>query len=85
MANMYQGTVVNMANVDNMITSIEKRYGVQAIESEASNLFYIQDEDRLGMGILTIVDDSVTCTLLNKKQIKALIKELKDVYDMLFN
>ena len=74
-----------MANVDNMITSIEKRFNVQAIESEAKNLFYIQDEDRLGMGILTVVDDSMTCTLLNKKQIKALIKELKDVYDMLFN
>ena len=74
-----------MANVDNIVTNMERRHKVQAIQSEASNLFYIQDEDRLGMGILTVVDGKPLYTLLNKKQIKFIIKELNDIYDMLFN
>lgn len=71
-------------NVDNIVFRIEKKYGVQAIQSEAKNLFYLQDDDREAMGILTIVDYKPTFTVLKKEQIKALINELQDVYEMMF-
>lgn len=75
-----------MANcVDNIVTGIEKKFGVQAVESEGAGLFYLQDDEREMMGILSVIDGKPTCAILKKKQIKFLIKELKDIYDMLFN
>lgn len=75
-----------MANSnDNIVYGIEKRYGVQAIESEARNLWYLQDEERKYLGFMTIIKRKPIWLILKKEQIKTILKELKDIYDMVFN
>lgn len=70
---------------DTIVFGIEKKYGVQAIESGARGLWYLQDDERQGMGIMTLTKGIPTYAILKKEQIKTLIKELQDVYDMVFN
>lgn len=70
---------------ENIVSNIERKYSVQAIESEASGLFYLQDDERKQLGILTITKGIPTWAILKREQLKTLIKELKDVYDTVFN
>lgn len=72
-------------STENIVFRIEKKYGVQAIQSECNGLFYLQDEDKLGMGILTVIEGKLHYTLLTREQAKTLVREINDIYDMLFN
>lgn len=70
---------------DTVVYGIEMKYGVQAIESEGRGLWYLQDDDRKMMGIMTIIDGNPSWVILKKSQIKTLINELQDVYDTMFD
>lgn len=74
--------------IDNTVTAIECKYGVKAVNSEAKHLYYLFDEDKRNMGIMVIhtVDDKNISNqiIISKEQAKALINELKDVYNMIF-
>jgi hypothetical protein len=68
-----------------VVTNIESKYGVRAIQSEAKGLFYIEDDDKKDIGILVLVDGKPFYVVLNRKQAYALAKEFKDVVKMRFN
>ena len=70
---------------ENVVYALERKHDIQTIQSEAHGLFYLQDEDRLGMGILTVVQGVPHYALLTKEQLKILIREIKDVYDVMFD
>ena len=70
---------------DNIVTIIEKDYDVRAIESETKGLYYLEDDAKKELGIMTITKGKMSYTILKKKQVETLIKELQDVYDMVFN
>ena len=74
-----------MCSIDHAIYSIEKKYGVQGIESGCRGLAYLQDDEKKMLGIMAFVNGQSTCAILKKSQVKALIDELQDIYDMIFD
>ena len=64
---------------DYIVTDIEREYNVRAIESEAKGLYYLEDDEKKYLGIMTVRKGKANWIVLNKKQIKALIKEIKDI------
>ena len=85
---------------DTIVFGIEKKYGVQAIESKEKGLWYLQDDDRELIGILTVKNGIPKWEIFTKDQFKALaylLKDLKvsqlnalvsealDIYDVVFN
>ena len=73
-----------MRGHDNVVTAIEKKYDVRAIQSEAYGLYYLEDDDKQNIGILVVRDTTPTSIVLSKKQALTLAKELKDVCDTVF-
>lgn len=70
---------------DEKVTAFEYKYNVMAIESEiCKDMYYLYDEDKKGIGILTFPDNSPTYVLLNKRQARALSEELGSVIDAVF-
>jgi hypothetical protein len=69
-------------NSDELVSKVELRYGLRAIESEAKGLFYLQDDERKLIGILTLKNGRKSCAILSKKQAYALIDEFKAVCDL---
>lgn len=72
-------------NSDNILWNLERRHGVQGIKSEARGLYYLQDDDRTGIGILTIIQGRPHYALLTREQLKVMIREIKDIYDVMFD
>lgn len=70
---------------DTVVYGIEMKYGVQAIESEGRGLWYLQDDERKMMGIMTVINGNPSWVILKKSQIPTLIKELQEVYDTMFD
>lgn len=70
---------------DNIVTIIEKERGVRAIESDAVGLYYLEDDEKKQLGVLTVLNGKASCVILQKKQVQTLMKELQDVYDVVFN
>ena len=70
---------------DNIVTTIEKDCGVRAIESEENCLYYLEDDAKQRLGIMTIINNKMSYTMLKKKQVQTLINELQDIYDMVFS
>ena len=83
-----------------IVYAIEKKHGVQAIESKRKGLWYLQDDDRELIGILTVKYGIPKWQVYTKEQfkafinifkdlqtteIKSLVNEARDVYDMVFN
>lgn len=73
-----------MTSQDNLMTKLEKQYDVKSIKSEAPNLFYLFDDDKQGIGIVSFHDNSSTTLLITKKQLLRMISELPEIYDVLF-
>lgn len=69
---------------DNIVTLIEKECEVRAIESETKGLYYLEDDEKSHLGIMTITKGKVSCAILKKAQVKTLINELQDIYNMVF-
>lgn len=84
---------------ENIVYSIEKKYGVQAIESKKKNLFYLQDDDKKHIGILTVDHGVPEWQIYTKEQFKTVVNlfkglevgklrslasEMNDVYEMVF-
>ena len=69
---------------DSIIHNIEVKYGVQAIESNAKTVFYLQDDERKHIGIMTVQKGVKRWIILTKEQFKALAEEVKDIYDVVF-
>lgn len=67
---------------DSMVDRIEYQYGVRAIQSDAKGLFYLEDDERKLIGIMTVKNNKKSICLLNKNQVKALLNELKDICDL---
>lgn len=85
---------------DAIVYRIEKAHGVQAIESKKKNLFYLQDDDKSHIGILTVDHGVPEWQIYTKEQFKkfvdlfkgidvgklrSLASEMNDVYDIVFN
>lgn len=71
--------------IENKVSVIENQYNVKAVESEAADLYYLQDDDKKGLGILTFVDGSPQWVILSKKQALKLAEEIKDICDVVFD
>ena len=69
---------------DTLVTSIEYKYDVRAIQSEENGLYYLEDDENTDIGILVIRDEIPMHIVLTKKQASALIRELEDVCKMRF-
>ena len=69
---------------DSIVYNLERKYGVQAIESNANTLYYIQDDERKMIGIMTIKKGVPKVIALTKEQFKAMAEEIKDIYDVVF-
>ena len=69
---------------DTLVDSIELNYDVRAIESLERGLFYLQDDDRKLIGIMTCKAGNKSIAILTKKQAYALLDEFKDICDMVF-
>ena len=72
---------------DNTLTVIEARHNVKTIQSEiCNNLYYVFDDDRKGIGILTFFgDDEYQLLGLTKEQARALKREIGDVCNVIFD
>lgn len=68
---------------DSIVTSLEINHDLRAIESNASGLFYLE-EDGKRIGIMTLKNGQRSCAVLTKKQAYALIEEFKDICDLYF-
>jgi hypothetical protein len=66
------------------ITKLECEYDIRAVESLVSGLYYLQDDKRKSIGIMTIRNGRESRVLLSKKQAYALIDEFKDICDLYF-
>ena len=73
-----------MKGHDNIVTAIEKKHDVRAIQSEAYGLYYLEDDEKKDIGILVVKDTTPMSIVLSKKQAYTLAKELKDVCDTVF-
>lgn len=69
---------------DNIVTAIEQKYDVRAIQSEANGLYYLEDDEKTQIGILVVRDETPCSVVLTKAQAKALSKEFSDIYKMRF-
>lgn len=69
---------------DTIVTNIEYKYDVRAIESEEKGLYYLEDDNNTEIGILVIKDGVPFHIVLSKKQASALLKEFEDVCKMRF-
>ena len=74
-------------NRDNTLTVIETTHNVKTIPSElCRNLYYVFDDDRQGIGILTFLgDDEYQFIGLSREQTRALKNELGDIYNVILN
>lgn len=69
-------------NHDSVVDKVEYQYNCRAVQSEQKGLFYLEDDERKFIGIMTIKNNKKSICLLNKNQVKALLNELKDVCDL---
>lgn len=69
----------------NVVTEFEYKNDVYAINSDAKGLFYLYDDVKESIGIMTVKKGLAEAIVLKKAQIKSLIDELQDVYNMVFN
>ena len=67
-----------------IVTSIEYRHDVRAIQSEAASLYYLEDDEKTDIGILVIRDGTPLHIVLNKKQAFTLAKEFKEICEERF-
>ena len=73
------------AKIENMVTAIEKKYNVTAIESVGINMWYL-DCQKKKLGILTIDESGEKShVVLDKSQALVLLSELKDVIEVVFD
>ena len=74
---------MNKHGHDVLVDRIERAYDLNAIESTANGLFYLQDnDDRKKIAIMTCKNGECNIAVLTKKQAEALIEEFKDICDM---
>ena len=71
-----------MDNHDQIVSRIEFQHGLRAVESEAKGLFYLTDNERKSIGIMTCKFGGRSICVLSKKQVHALLNELKAVCDL---
>lgn len=71
-------------DTDSIVTAIEKERGVRAIQSDERGLFYLEDDEKKRLGIMAVFKGKVSCVVLKKNQVKALIRELQDICDVVF-
>ena len=70
---------------ENMVTAIENKYNVKAIESVAQDVWYLNYQNKK-LGILTISDSGEKAhVVLDKSQAKVLLSELKDIIEVVFD
>ena len=70
---------------ENIVTAIEKKYNVKAIESIGQGMWYLNYQNGK-LGILTVnADGEKTCVVLEKSQAMMLLSELKDVIEVVFD
>jgi purine-nucleoside phosphorylase len=67
-----------------IVTNIECKYDVRAIESEVKGLYYLEDDDKKHIGILTVINGNTQHIILSKKQAKMLAKEMKSICEVVF-
>jgi hypothetical protein len=70
---------------NSIVTNIECKYDVRAIESEVKGLYYLEDDENKSIGILVIKNDVPMHIVLSKKQAKQLAKEFREVVNTVFN
>ena len=70
-----------MDNSDEIACKVEFQYDLRAIESEAKGLFYLTDDKRKSIGILTCRHGNKSICVLNKNQVKALLEDLGAIWD----
>ena len=73
-----------MADHNRIVTAIELKHDVRAIQSEASSLYYIEDDEKKQIGVLVVKDGIPMHIVLSKTQAYTLAKELKSVCDSVF-
>ena len=70
---------------DQMVTAIEAKYDVRAIESVGQGMWYLNCQNEK-LGILTIDGyGEKTCVILSKSQARVLLSELKDILEVVFD
>ena len=69
-------------NHDSVVDKVEYQHGVRAIQSDAKGLFYLEDNKRKLIGIMTVKNNQKTICVLNKNQVEALLNELEEICDM---
>ena len=68
-----------------LMTAFEAKHDIWSVQSEAKGLFYLQDNERDKIGIMSIVKGRKQFVILTKKQAEALIKEFKDICEIYFS
>lgn len=72
-------------SLDEAVYKVENKFGVYGIESEGQGLCYLHDDEKEKIGIMSFINGNITYVILKKNQVKALINELQDIYDMFLN
>ena len=67
---------------NSIVDKVEYQHDIRAIQSDAKGLFYLEDDERKLIGIMTVKNNKKSICLLNKNQVKALLNELKDICDL---
>ena len=75
---------MSIAGHDTIVDNIERKYDIRGVESEEKGLFYLEDNYRKSIGIMTCRSGQKSVAILTKKQAYALIEEFKDICDMYF-
>ena len=73
-----------MKSNDKIVTGIEMKFKVRAIQSDAPGLYYLEDDEKTHIGLLVIKDGEPSYIILSKKQAKALADEFRDIYKLRF-
>ncbi len=71
-----------MDNHDQIVSRLEFQHDLRAIESDAKGLFYLQDDEKKFIGIMTCRYGGKSICVLSKKQSYALLNEFKAICDM---
>ncbi len=69
---------------DMVVDILERTYDIRATESLEKGLFYLTDDENKSIGIMTVKNGKKSIAVLTKKQAYMLIKEFKDVCDLLW-
>jgi hypothetical protein len=69
---------------DMLADEIEMNYDIKAIESLERGMFYLQDNERKSIGIMTCKSGKRSIAILTKKQAYTLLEEFEDICEAVF-